>query len=117
MGAGVGYWNPDDNDGAFGPFSVRYAAAIALLEQLDPSPKAVEEALSNPNKFKIETYYKEKRLPAWFREGICSYAERWLVDSTIKRGGEPKLDSRVVDSEHHFKRRHEPHKEDLHGEG
>lgn len=89
MGAGVAYWNPDENDGAFGPFSVRFAAALALLEQLDPSPKAVEGALSNPNKFRIESFYEEKRLPDWFRYGVCSYAERWLVDSTIKRGGNP----------------------------
>jgi len=90
MGAGVGYWDDSSDKGnSFGPFSVRYAAAIAILEQLDPSPKVMEKAKKDPTKFNLDDFYKEKRLPDWFRDGICCYAERWLVDSTIKRGGNP----------------------------
>ncbi|MCH2102534.1 MAG: hypothetical protein MK297_00825 [Planctomycetes bacterium] len=92
MGAGVGYWNPEVSDGAFGPFSARHAAAIGILEQLDPSPKAIEKVLKNPTGFNpqkfLADHHKEKRLPAWFREGICSYAERWLLDSSIRKGGD-----------------------------
>jgi len=92
MGAGVGYWNPEDNAGAFGPFSARHAAAIGILEQLDPSPKAMEKIRKNPTSLNpqkfLDEHYKEKRLPAWFRDGVCSYAERWLLDSTVRKGGD-----------------------------
>ena len=89
MGAGVGFWNPDDDSGgAFGPFSARHAAAIGILEQLDPSPKAMETVLKNPTNFNaqkfLDEHYDEKRLPAWFRDGVCSYAERWLLDSSSR---------------------------------
>jgi len=87
-GAGVGYWNPQDNGGAFGPFSARHAAAIGILEQLDPSPKMVEKARKNPTKFDLDDFYGEKRLPDWFRDGVCSYAERWLLDSSVGPGGD-----------------------------
>jgi hypothetical protein len=94
LGAGVGYWdNSDDTKTLYGPFSTRCAAAIAILEQIDPSPKTLAKLKSKPSRFDAQKFYRdhyaEKRLPAWLREGICSYAERWLVDSTIKRGGKP----------------------------
>ena len=90
-GAGVGYWDSTSANGnSFGPFSARYAAAIGILEQIDPSPKAIEKALKDPTKFNLDDFYKEKRLPAWLRDGICGYAERWIIDSTIKQGGNPK---------------------------
>jgi len=86
MGAGVGYCE-ELTDSSFGPFSVRHAAAIGILEQLDPSPKFLEKLMKDPSKFNLADFYKEKRLPDWVRDGVCSYAERWLVDSTVKRGG------------------------------
>jgi len=88
MGAGVGYCE-EMADTSYGPMSVRHAAAIGILEQLDPSPKFIEKVLKNPNQFNLDNFYKEKRLPDWVREGVCSYAERWLLDSAVKRGGNP----------------------------
>jgi hypothetical protein len=95
MGAGVGYWdNTDDIKTRYGPFSIRYAAAIGILERLDPSPSTMEKIRKNPTTLNGDKFYRdfygEKRLPEWFREGICSYAERWLLDSTVKRGGNTK---------------------------
>jgi hypothetical protein len=86
MGAGVGYCE-ELTDNSFGPFSVRHAAAIGILEQLDPSPKFLEKLMKDPSKFNLDDFYKEKRLSDWVRDGVCSYAERWLIDSTVKRGG------------------------------
>jgi hypothetical protein len=86
MGAGVGYCE-ELTDSSFGPFSVRHAAAIGILEQLDPSPKFLEKLMKDPSKFNLADFYKEKRLSDWMRDGVCSYAERWLIDSTVKRGG------------------------------
>ena len=95
MGAGVGYWdNTDDIKTRYGPFSVRHAAAIGILERLDPSPSTTEKIRKNPTTLNGDKFYRdfygEKRLPEWFREGICSYAERWLLDSTVKRGRNTK---------------------------
>lgn len=92
LGAGVGYWDSSTESGnSFGPHSARHAAAMSIIEAIDPSPKGQE----NVRKKKavtdayVKLFWGEKRLPEWYRYGVSSYADRYFVDQFVKRGGNP----------------------------
>ena len=92
--AGVGYWDADVEHGdRWGRFSARNAAAQSLAEALDPSEKAnakfIKEGRKGLDEKDFRAYYAEKLIPEWFRIGAVSYAERYFVDATVDRGGNP----------------------------
>ena len=75
--AGVFFWDKD-----FGFFYARHAAAQSMMEALDPSPKALASASGSLGgrgaNDVAAAWWKEKRLPEWFRYGACTYVERYL---------------------------------------
>lgn len=83
-GAGVAFWNVNDkNQKEWAPMYVRYGAAHALLEALDPSPKTIAAMTSGaPGKDPVKAYWDEKTLPLWMRYGIAAYADAMFFDST-----------------------------------
>jgi hypothetical protein len=89
--AGFGYWDASNQkDNSFGPTFVRHAAAQSLIEAMDPSPKtltafAAQKQLAAPDK----DWWAEKQVPQWLRYGACAYAERYIIDSLVKAGGDP----------------------------
>lgn len=90
-GGGVAYWDASTDAGnSFGPHAARHAAAHSFVEALDPSPVALAKALtaSNPETIR-RAFYKEKKLPEWFRYGAAAYAERYFIDSLVAAGGNP----------------------------
>jgi len=89
MGAGVGYWDASTDAGsAFGVHSVRHAAALSLIEAVDPSPKALAKAQkSRLEGWNGEDFWGEKKLPEWYRFGIASYADRYFIDQFVAQGG------------------------------
>lgn len=89
--AGFCYWDASNQkDNAFGPMFVRHAAAQSLIEALDPSPKTLGSIVSQkPEPALDKAWWDEKQLPQWLRYGACAYAERYMVDPSIKRGGDP----------------------------
>ncbi len=90
---GVGYWDASTDAGNnWGVHSARHAAALSFIEAADPSTKTVEtlkkKGDSYGNRF-VEDFYKEKRLPQWFRYGAASYADRYFIDQFVGAGGKP----------------------------
>ena len=80
MGAGVGYWDASSDAGnSFGKLFARHAAALSIVEALDPSPKAME-VTKKKRDFDIEAFLDEKKLPDWLRFGTASYCERYYLD-------------------------------------
>lgn len=90
-GAGFGYWDDSSQAGnSYGPHSLRHAAAQALLEGIDPSPKTLQRTFrARGQNHDFKAFYAEKRFPEWFRYGAASYAERYFIDSTVATGGNP----------------------------
>ncbi|MDP6538047.1 MAG: hypothetical protein QF903_05625 [Planctomycetota bacterium] len=91
MGGGAAYWDASaPNGNSFGPHAARHAAAHSVIEALDPSPTALAKATpaSNPETLR-RAFYKEKKLPEWFRYGAAAYAERYFIDSLVAAGGKP----------------------------
>jgi len=88
--AGVTYWNvSNDADNKRGPIWVRHAAAQALAEGLDPSPKSLSRLVAGTATNAIaEEWWKEKMFPQWFRYGGVSYVERWIPDQFVAAGGD-----------------------------
>ena len=90
LGGGVGYWDKSaDNGDAWGRHSARHAAALSLVEAVDPSPEMVSKARkSKLQGLKPEEFWKEKRLPEWYRFGMASYADRYFIDQFVGQGGD-----------------------------
>jgi hypothetical protein len=91
-GAGVGYWDALSPSGdAYGFHAARLAFALAYVDALDPSPRAVQKALpKGPTAGHAEAYEHEKQMPRWLRLGAAVYAERWFHDdNAAARGGDP----------------------------
>lgn len=88
--AGVTYWNVKvEADNARGPIFVRHAAAQALAEGVDPSPKTLAALASGgATNAVVEDWWKEKLFPQWFRYGAVSYVERYLADQYVAAGGD-----------------------------
>lgn len=106
LGAGVTYWNADDeNDVRFANHWVRHAAGLSFIEGLDPSPEAIATVQAGSNarmaRF-VADFWKEKLLPLWIRYGAATYVERyyiarydndklwvrnWSVGNILNRGG------------------------------
>ncbi|MEZ6017408.1 MAG: hypothetical protein R3F49_20005 [Planctomycetota bacterium] len=71
----------DGRLGAFAPFAARHAAALAMLEMLDPSPRALADATFGAGgALALGDYWREKRLPRWIHMGAAMYCERFFVD-------------------------------------
>ncbi|MFT4709609.1 MAG: hypothetical protein ACI8Q9_000732 [Planctomycetota bacterium] len=80
MGAGVAYWDASSDSGnMFGKLFARHAAALSIVEALDPSPKVMERTKKTRD-FDIEAFLDEKKLPDWLRFGTASYCERYYLD-------------------------------------
>jgi hypothetical protein len=87
LGAGVSYWDASTDVGnIFGVHSVRHALGQSFAEALDPSPKALEK-LRKSQRPDMKGFWAEKRIPAWFRWGAATYAERYFIDTLVKTGG------------------------------
>jgi hypothetical protein len=87
-GMGVCYWDPLAPHGdLYGVHAARLAAGLSYVDALDPSPKAVRQALaakgSGPGPEHFAAYQAEKQLPAWLRWGGAVYAERYFHDPTV----------------------------------
>ena len=91
FGMGVCYWDPLVPGGdLYGVHSARLAAGLSYAEALDPSPKAVRQALANgPQAGYYAAYQAEKLMPAWLRVGGAVYAERFFQDEQVAEGGDP----------------------------
>lgn len=88
LGAGVGYWDAAAKDGdKWGVHSVRHAAAQSFVESLDPSTKWIDK-VKKAEKVDGKGFWEEKRLPRWYRYGLCSYTERYFDDPTVRTGGD-----------------------------
>lgn len=92
MGAGVGYWDQDaENGNSWGPHSVRHAAGLAIAEAMDPSADARDEIESKGlSDSRLGKFYQQKRVPLWFRIGAASYVERYFIDNLVGSGGDPE---------------------------
>jgi hypothetical protein len=85
MGAGVAYWDASSDAGnSFGRLLARHAAALSLVEALDPSPRAIVR-MKKDGKFDLGSFLSEKKLPDWLRYGTASYCERYYLN---KDGGD-----------------------------
>jgi hypothetical protein len=91
MGAGAGYWDFTSDAGtSFGKLFARYAAGQSFAEFADPSPKYLAKfKQATQAQFNAEEFYKEKKVPAWFRFGAASYVGRYYVDAFAGAGGDP----------------------------
>lgn len=91
--AGVGYWDASTDAGnSFGPHSARHAAALSLIEAADPSPKSLKNLRKKGDSYIerfIGDFYKEKKMPNWFRYGAASYVDRYFIDQFVASGGNP----------------------------
>ncbi|HUR28417.1 MAG TPA: hypothetical protein VM509_09535, partial [Planctomycetota bacterium] len=90
-GMGVCFWDTlVPNGDLFGVYSARLAVGLSYVDALDPSPKAVKQALANGPQPGFEAaYLAEKQLPAWLRWGGAVYAERFFFDELAKEGEDP----------------------------
>jgi hypothetical protein len=96
-GMGVCYWDPLAPHGdLYGVHAARLAAGLSYVEALDPSPKAVRQALTSkgggPGPDYWAAWQAEKRLPAWLRWGGAVYAERYFRDPILAPYGDPQAD-------------------------
>jgi hypothetical protein len=89
--AGMTYWNVAvEADNIRGPIFVRHAAAQALAEGLDPSPKTLAAIASQRAGQAVDDdWWKEKHFPTWFRYGAVSYVERYIADQFVGANGDP----------------------------
>ena len=91
MGAGIGYWDENEEKGAFAPYSIRHAAGLSIAEAMDKSPEARAKIDTKGLKDRyLQDFWDEKRIPEWFRIGSASYVERYYLDSLVKAGGDPE---------------------------
>ena len=93
--AGVSFWDFTNEVGhRFGRLYSRHAAALSFVELVDGSPKALEQLKDITNMREAEAaaleqaFWSEKQLPPWYREGVVSYAERYMPDSVQPPGGD-----------------------------
>lgn len=88
---GCGFWdNGSKALDAFGQHSIRHAAALAFVEAIDPSWKALGDTAMGTQAKSTAAFWAEKRIPRWLRYGAASYVERWFVDKTVGDGGNPR---------------------------
>ncbi len=82
--AGVAYWDlTDEALEPFGQFAIRFAAALAWIESIDPSLGAVGISFEGgQNQFRTAEYWAEKRVPLWLRYGAASYCDRYFTDTS-----------------------------------
>lgn len=91
-GMGAGFWDALAPGGdLYGVHAARLAAGLSYVDALDPSPKAVRQALAaaGPARGFFEAYEAEKKLPAWLRWGAAVYAERYFKDERVAADGDP----------------------------
>lgn len=90
LGAGVAYWDASNPAAdAYGQHSIRHAAAQSFVEAIDPSFAAVAAAPNAGFNVPTQLFWGEKRIPRWLRYGAASYAERFFVDSSVAKDGDP----------------------------
>ena len=95
---GVSFWDNSSEEGRkWGIHQVRHAMGQAFAEALDPSPRAVQELVTDLQNGEVpdleeygESFYAEKRIPTWLRFGAAAYAERWFVDRGPTGGENPR---------------------------
>lgn len=88
---GCGFWdNGNKTLDAFGQHSIRHAAALAFVEAIDPSWKALGDTAMGTQAKSTAAFWAEKRIPRWLRYGAASYVERWFLDKTVGEGGNPR---------------------------
>ena len=84
-GAACAYWDASTEAGnGWGPLAVRHAAALAFVEALDPSPKAIRAYQANPALFPSDAFWQEKQIPLWMRFGAASYCERYFIEAGVQ---------------------------------
>ncbi|HEV8267811.1 MAG TPA: hypothetical protein VGR00_06250, partial [Thermoanaerobaculia bacterium] len=84
---GVSYWDASTEAGNhWGVHSVRHALGQSFGDAIDPSPKAVAKIRSSGDP-DPKGFWAEKKVPAWFRWGAASYAERYFIDTLVAAGG------------------------------
>ena len=84
-GAACAYWDASTEAGnGWGPLAVRFAAALAFTEAIDPSPKAIEKYQADLAAFPSEAFWSEKQIPLWLRFGAASYAERFFIEHRVQ---------------------------------
>lgn len=90
-GCGVAFWDrADPNMAVWGGYAVRHAAAHSYLEAIDPSWDAVSLLIESPQRgFQEPAFWREKKIPRWFRYGTAAYIERFAQDMTVAEGGDP----------------------------
>ncbi|MGK0216545.1 MAG: hypothetical protein ACI9HE_000017 [Planctomycetota bacterium] len=91
VGTGVAYWDPTDaNLAAYGQHAIRHAAALAWMQQIDPSWDTVSLMLTEPTGgFPAIPFWSEKRIPRWMHYGAASYCERYFEDTKAGDGADP----------------------------
>ena len=90
VGAGVSYWNPDNEaDDRFGNLWCRHAAGLSFVEGIDPSPEALAALQAGDAQTFAQGFWDEKVLPNWLRYGAASYVERYYHDSFVGPDGDP----------------------------
>ena len=87
-GCGVGMWDKaDDVLKAWGPYSIRHAAAQSYIEAIDPSWLAISEFINNQGgQPSSEAFWGEKDIPRWLRYGAASFVERYASDAILSGG-------------------------------
>ena len=86
-GAGVGYWDTETQNGAWGPHSLRHAAAQSYADEIDRSWNTISEMFDQSGggggQGALEQFWTEKDIPRWFRYGAASYVERFADDGVL----------------------------------
>jgi hypothetical protein len=90
-GIGVCYWDTlAPNGDLYGVHAARLAAGLSYVDALDPSPKAIREAIpEGPDGDYFAAFEAEKQLPAWLRYGGAVYGERYFRDESATGAGDP----------------------------
>ncbi len=84
-GAACAYWDESTEAGnGWGPFAVRFAAALAFVEAIDQSPEAIASYRADLTQFPSEAFWSEKQIPLWLRFGAASYAERFFIEHGVQ---------------------------------
>ena len=84
-GAACAYWDESTEAGnGWGPYATRFAAALAFVEAIDQSPKAIASYRTDLAHFPSDAFWSEKQIPLWLRFGAASYAERFFIEQGVE---------------------------------
>ena len=94
VGSGVGYWDKgDEASAAWGPHSIRHAAAQSYCDAIDRSWNTISEMLDQSGggggQGSLDGFWTEKQIPRWLRYGAASYVERYADDMVVGWKTEP----------------------------